>query len=75
MSEFEADVLERLTKIQTQVTALVGNGQPGTISKMEDRLRLVENNQNNMRGRMTVISALGAFVGAGIDLLIRHFWK
>jgi hypothetical protein len=43
---------------------LFGNGQPGTIDKLEERLRLVENSRWKSIGEKAAYSAVGAAAGA-----------
>ena len=38
MTEFERQVLEDLTELKTQMKTLVGNGQPGRIQQLEQRV-------------------------------------
>lgn len=38
LSDFEAQVLADLAELKTQMRALVGNGQPGRLQKLEARV-------------------------------------
>jgi hypothetical protein len=73
--DFEHDVLEKLSRLETKMDSLVGNGQPGRMTTAENRI--VELERNDVR--RTVIER---FVNAGIAVLISvavalhgHWWK
>ncbi len=38
MTDFEQTVLADLSELKTQMRALVGNGQPGRMTKLEERV-------------------------------------
>ena len=40
--QLQMEILQRLTAIETHLENLVGNGQPGTIEKIQARLSTVE---------------------------------
>ena len=73
--DFQHDVLEKLSRLEAQMSMLVGNGQPGRMTLAEDRI--VELERNDVR--RTVIER---FVNAGIAVLISvglalrgHWWR
>lgn len=73
--DFQRDVLEKLSRVETKMEMLVGNGQPGRMTLAEERI--VELERNDVR--RTVIER---FVNAGIAILISvgvalhgHWWK
>lgn len=73
--DFQHTVLEKLSRMETKMEMLVGNGQPGRMTLAEDRI--VELERNDVR--RTVIER---FVNAGIAVLIsvgialrEHWWK
>ena len=73
--DFQHDVLEKLSRMEAKVEMLVGNGQPGRMTRAEERI--VELERNDVR--RTVIER---FVNAGIAVLISvavalhgHWWK
>jgi len=39
---FESKVVESLSRLETQMETLVGNGQPGIITKQEERIAALE---------------------------------
>jgi hypothetical protein len=67
VEHFKKECLQRLTAIETHLKDLTGNGQPGKIVKLEDRVSLLEAIQNQhvgVRYAITVaVSALSGFVG------------
>jgi len=73
--EFEREVLEKLSRLEAKMENLTGNGQPGRMTLVENRL--IELERNDVR--RTVIER---FVNAGIAVLISiavalhgHWWK
>ena len=73
--EFQREVLEKLGRLEAKVEMMVGNGQPGRITLVEERIVDLERNDI----RRTVIER---FVNAGIAVLISgaialhgHWWK
>ena len=72
---FERDVLEKLSRLEAKMDMLVGNGQPGRMTLVENRIVDLERNDV----RRTVIERV---VNAGIAVLISaavalhgHWWK
>jgi hypothetical protein len=41
-NDFQCEVLEKLARLEAKMEMLVGGGQPGRISLMEDRLNTLE---------------------------------
>lgn len=66
-SDFERQTIAMLAVLNMQMTSLVGNGQPGRISKLEDRISALERFQWKMIGGS---SALGAIVGIASSWLL-----
>lgn len=58
---------ERLAKVETIVEVihdrLFGNGQPGELSKLDDRVQVLENNKNRIIGAFSIVSVLMTFLG------------
>lgn len=46
--------------------ALVGNGQPGVIDKLETRVTALERVKNQMAGAIAVVSAVGGYFIHGL---------
>lgn len=73
--QFEREVLEKLSRLETKMDMLTGNGQPGRMTLAENRLTDLERNDV----RRTVIER---FVNASIALLVSvaialrgHWWR
>ena len=70
MTDFEAQVLADLSVLKNQMKEVVGNGQPGRISRLENRVFDHEKSVQRLKG---MAAALGAFLTAAhfaIDLLV-----
>ena len=69
-SEFQQEVLEKLGQLQAKMDMLVGNGQPGRVKLVEDRLTALERNdiRRNVYDRIApagiafVVSAASAVI-------------
>jgi hypothetical protein len=71
--DFQHDVLEKLSRMETKMEILMGNGQPGRMTLAEERIVKLERNDV----RRTVIER---FVNAGVAVLVSvslrgHWWK
>jgi len=75
-NDFQREVLEKLGRLETKMDMLVGNGQPGRIKLMEDRLVQLERNDVK-RGvyERLVNAALSGIISAAIALLNRVTMK
>jgi len=71
-NDFQRDVLDKLGRLETKMDMLVGNGQPGRIKLMEDRLVQLERNdvRRSVYDRL-VNAALSVTISAAIALLNR----
>jgi hypothetical protein len=71
-NDFQRDVLEKLGRLETKVDMLVGNGQPGRIKLMEDRLVQLERNdvKRSVYERL-INAAMCVVISAAIALLNR----
>jgi hypothetical protein len=69
ISEFEREVLDRLGQLQAKVDMLVGNGQPGRVALVEEKLRALERNdiRRSVYDRL-VSAAVAFFVSVAIAL-------
>lgn len=65
-SDFERQTIAMLAVLNTQMTTVVGNGQPGRLTKVEDRVSALERHFWKVIGAS---SACGAIVGVVIQLL------
>lgn len=65
--KFQDTVIEKLTRLETHMESLIGNGQPGRISKLEDDVKSLDRLKWRAGGVITgasvVISALIHFFG------------
>jgi hypothetical protein len=67
MSEFEERVLEDLATLKAQMKSLLGNGQPGRLQQLEERVTQHE-------GLVQRVAGGGAVVGVLLHGLM-HWWK
>ena len=72
MNEFEAQVLSDLCVLKTQMTGLVGDGNSGRISDLEQRIELQEQSVQRAKGFMAAMSVLFAVIEVAVDALRRH---
>ena len=74
LKSFENDVVERLTRMEENLRLLrqelMGDDQPGRISRIEADLSLLRAEYHRQRG---VFAALSFVISAGIALLFRLF--
>jgi hypothetical protein len=71
--EFQREVLDKLIRLETKMDALVGNGQPGRVKLVEDKVAVLERNdlRNSMHNRL-VNGAMSAAISAAIAL--HKYW-
>ena len=52
--EFQREVLDKLVRLETKMDALMGNGQPGRMKVVEDKVAVLERNdlRNSMHNRL-----------------------
>jgi hypothetical protein len=70
MTDFEAKVLSDLSVLKIQMKEIVGNGQPGRLSRLESRMSAHERTIQRLKG---IVGALGGVLAAAhlaIDFLI-----
>lgn len=76
MTDHENDTTDRLARIETTLTALnthlMGNGQPGILTKYDTRLNDLENTRSRMRGALAVITVALTATGG---FLMKHLFK
>lgn len=70
-NEHSQDVVQRLSKLETQSENIVGNGQPGRLTIVENKVSELQHVHWLMRGIYIGVSAL---VSAGTAFLY-HLWK
>lgn len=71
--EFQREVLDKLVRLETKMDALVGNGQPGRVKLVEDKVAMLERSdiRNSMHNRL-VNGTISAAVSAAVAL--HKYW-
>ena len=72
MTDFETQVLADLSVLKSQMTSLLGNGQPGRLHELEQRVERHEGVVQRAKGMGAVGALLLTLVHFGIDLLRKH---
>jgi hypothetical protein len=71
MTEFEGQVLADLSVLKSQMTSLLGIGQPGRINMIEEQIQLHERSIQRVKGLAGAMSVLLTVVNIAIDYLRR----
>jgi hypothetical protein len=71
--EFQREVLDKLVRLETKMDLLVGNGQPGRVKLVEDKVATLEQHdlRNSVYNRM-VNGAISAAISVAIAL--HKYW-
>ena len=71
--EFQREVLDKLVRLETKMDSLVGNGQPGRMKTMEDKVAVLESQdlRNSVHNRL-VNGAISAAISAAVAL--HKYW-
>ena len=71
--EFQREVLDKLVRLETKMDSLVGNGQPGRVKLIEDKVSALEKNdlRNSVHNRI-VNGAISAAISVAIAL--HKYW-
>jgi len=71
--EFQREVLDKLVHLETKMDALIGNGQPGRMKMVEDKVAVLERNdlRNSVHNRI-VNGAISAAISMAIAL--HKYW-
>ena len=71
--EFQREVLDKLVRLETKMDALMGNGQPGRMKVVEDKVAVLERNdlRNSVHNRL-LKGAISAAISAAIAL--HKYW-
>jgi hypothetical protein len=72
MNEFEAQVLSDLCVLKSQMTGLVGDGNSGRMSDLEQRMERHEQNWQRAKGFVAAVSVLFAVLEVAVEALRRH---
>lgn len=67
--DFQVKVLEGLTRLETHMEVLIGNGQPGKITLMENDINDLKQKSWKTSGIVIGISGVLSAVGAAIHFL------
>lgn len=67
--DFQNIVIEKLSRLQTQMETLVGNGQPGRIRLLEDDVKDLSKARWVMGG---IITGVASTISAIIHFAFRH---
>ena len=70
MTDFEGQVLSDLSVLKSQMKEVVGNGQPGRISRLENRVFDHEKSVQRLKGMAAALGALLTVAHFAIDLLV-----
>ncbi|MDE1176717.1 MAG: hypothetical protein PW789_08915 [Edaphobacter sp.] len=71
MTDFEGQVLGDLRVLKSQIDQLLGIGQPGRLTQIEERVERHERSVQRLRGFTAAIGALITIAHIAIDLLRR----
>jgi hypothetical protein len=71
MTEFEGQVLADLKVLKSQVDSLLGVGQPGRLTHLEERVERHERSVQRMKGFTTAVGALVTLAQLAIDYFRR----
>lgn len=70
MTEFEAQVLADLSVLNTQMKEIVGNGQPGRLAQVEERVLDHDRAMQRLKGMAGAFAALLTFAHVAVDLML-----
>ncbi|MBS1800016.1 MAG: hypothetical protein JST61_11315 [Acidobacteria bacterium] len=71
MTEFEGQVLGDLRVLKSQMDQLMGIGQPGRLTQIEERVERHERSVQRLRGFTAAVGALVTIAHLAIDFLRR----
>lgn len=71
MTEFEAQVLGDLRVLKSQIDQLLGIGQPGRLTQIEERVERHERSMQRVKGFTAAVGALVTLAHLAIDFLRR----
>jgi hypothetical protein len=72
MTDFETQVLADLSVLKSQMTSLLGNGQPGRLHELEQRVERHEAVVQRAKGMGAVGALLLTMMHFAIDVLRKH---
>ena len=71
MTEFEGQVLRDLRVLKSQMDQLMGIGQPGRLSQIEERVERHERSVQRVKGFTAAVGAVVTLAHLAIDFLRR----
>lgn len=71
MTEFEAQVLSDLSALRSQMHALLGIGQPGRLTLLEERVERHERTVQRMKGVGGLLSVVMTLFHVALDVMRR----
>lgn len=71
-ADFQLTVLEKLGMMEAKVDMIVGNGQPGRLRQMEDRVAALEKDDTKRNVYDRIVTAAVAFAVSAIIALHDH---
>jgi hypothetical protein len=71
MTEFEGQVLAELSVLQSQMKQLLGVGQPGRLTQLEERVERHEQAVQHMKGLAGAFAGMLTLVHLAIDFMRR----
>ena len=71
MTEFEGQVLSDLSVLKSQMSSLIGAGQPGRLTQLEERVERHERSVQRMKGVMGAAGSLLTVLHVAIDVFRR----
>jgi hypothetical protein len=72
MTEFEGQILADLSVLKSQMKQLMGIGQPGRLTQLEDRVERHERAVQRMKGMLGAMGGLLTVFHLAIDYLWRQ---
>jgi hypothetical protein len=70
--DFQLEVLEKLGMVEAKVDMILGNGQPGRLRQVEDRIAVLERNDIKRNVYDRIVTAAIAFAVSAIIALHNH---
>jgi hypothetical protein len=67
MTEFEGQILADLSVLKSQMKQLMGIGQPGRLTQLEERVEMHERSVQRMKGLMGAVGGLLTVIHLAID--------
>ena len=72
IQDFEQKVLEDLSQLKAQMRWLVGNGHPGKLKELEDRVERHEQFVNRVGGISAFVATMITLLHVGVDYFRVH---